>query len=398
MIKRERYIEKIRPFYESDLIKVITGIRRCGKSVVLEQVKDEIAAQKKNIIHLNFELRSVSSKITDDEELISYIEEKIKTCPAEKWYVFLDEIQTVKNWNLACKSLRLENTSLFITGSNSKLLSKEFTKELSGRYVSFSIRPFVYKEIQEYAKELGKEVSINDYLIYGGFPKRFEFPDNDSMLRYLNDLDQTIVLNDIINRYKIRKEEIFTKLVDFVLVSNARIFSSNSVHNYLKSQKIECSVNTVMKYLDYLEEAYIIRKIPQYSTKAKKRLDFYTKLYDEDVAFNSIRQTNGRFDITHNLENVVYNELVFMGYSLSVMNINGKEIDFLAAKNNKEYLVQVAYSVAENSTYEREFAPFATTDNSRKKILITNDENDFSTSSVQHIRLKDFLQMEDLQR
>ena len=217
------------------------------------------------------------------------------------------------------------------------------------------------------------------------------------MLRYLNDLDQTIVLNDIINRYKIRKEEIFTKLVDFVLVSNARIFSSNSVHNYLKSQKIKCSVNTVMKYLDYLEEAYIIKKIPQYSSKAKKRLDFYTKLYDEDVAFNSIRQTNGRFDLTHNLENVVYNELVFMGYSLNVMNINGREIDFLASKNNREYLVQVAYSVAENSTYEREFAPFAATDNSWKKILITNDENDFSTSTVQHIRLKDFLQMKDLE-
>lgn len=397
MINRERYIEKIRPFYESDLIKVITGIRRCGKSVVLEQVKNEIAAQGKNIIHLNFELRSVSSKITDDEELINYIEEKIKTSPDEKWYIFLDEVQSVKNWNLACRSLRLENTSIFITGSNSRLLSKEFTKELSGRYVSFLIRPFVYNEIQEYAKELGKEVSVNDYLIYGGFPKRLEFPDSESMLHYLNDLDQTIVLNDIINRYKIRKEEIFTKLVDFVLVSNARIFSSNSVHNYLKAQKIECSVNTVMKYLDYLEEAYVIRKIPQYSTKAKKRLDFYTKLYDEDVAFNSIRQTNGRFDLTHNLENVVYNELVFMGYSLNVLNIGGKKIDFLAAKNNMEYLVQVAYSVAEDSTYEREFAPFAATDNSRKKILITNDENDFSTSTVQHIRLKDFLLMKDLE-
>lgn len=397
MINRKRYIEKLRPFYESDLIKVITGIRRCGKSVVLEQVKNELAAQGKKIIHLNFELRSVSSKITDDGELINYIEEKIKTSPAEKWYIFLDEIQSVKNWNLACKSLRLENTSIFITGSNSKLLSKEFTKELSGRYVSFSIRPFVYKEIQEYAAELDKEVSVNDYLIYGGFPKRFEFPDEGSMLRYLNDLDQTIVLNDIINRYKIRKEEIFTKLVDFVLVSNARIFSSNSVHNYLKAQKIECSVNTVMKYLDYLEEAYVIRKIPQYSTKAKKRLDFYTKLYDEDVAFNSIRQTNGRFDLTHNLENVVYNELVFMGYSLNVLNIDGKEIDFLAAKNNMEYLVQVAYSVAEDSTYEREFATFASADNSRKKILITTDENDFSTSTVQHIKLKDFLLMKDLE-
>lgn len=397
MIKREKYIAQIRPFYESDLIKIITGIRRCGKSVVLEQVKEELLSQGKKILYLNFEERAVFSKITNDEELCSCVETEISKNPNEKFYVFLDEIQTVKNWNFACKSLRLKNISLFITGSNSKLLSKEFTKELSGRYVLFQIRPFVYKEICEYAVQLGREFSVNDYLIYGGFPKRLEFSDSQSMLRYLNDLDQTIVLNDIINRYKIRKDEIFRKLADFVLVSNSRIFSSNSVFNYLKSQKIECSINTVMKYLDYLEEAYVITKIPQYSSKAKKRLDFYSKIYDEDVAFNSIRQINGRFDLTHNLENVVYNELIFMGYNLNVYNVNGKEIDFLAAKNGKEYLVQVAYSVVDEKAYEREFAPFAITDNSRKKILITNDENDFSTSTVEHIKLKDFLMMEDLE-
>ena len=396
MIKREEYVRKIRPFYESDLIKVITGIRRSGKSVILEQIKDEILLQKRPVIHLNFEKREVYSRITNDEELVDYVEKQISANSKEKWYVFLDEIQAVKNWNLACKSLRLENLSLFITGSNSKLLSKEFTKELSGRFVSFTVRPFVYKEILAYAKELGRQVSINDYLIYGGFPKRFEFSDKDSMLRYLEDLDQTIVVNDIINRYKIRKDGIFKKLVDYVLISNARIFSANSIYNYLKSQKTECSINTVMKYLDYLEEAYVIRKLQQYSTKAKKKLDFYVKLYNEDVAFNSIRQTNGRFDLTHNLENIVYNELVFMGYALSVYNVNGREIDFLAVKDGKEFLIQVAYSVAEEQTYEREFAPFAITDNSRKKILITNDENDYSTSTVTHIRLKDFLLMRDL--
>ena len=394
MIVRERYISQIRPFYESDLIKVITGIRRCGKSVVLEQIKSELTAQGKDIIYLNFEDRHISSQITNDIELIEYIEKKIVS--EKKVYVFLDEVQMVKDWNLACHSLRLRNISLFITGSNSKLLSREFTKELSGRYVSFTIRPFVYKEIVEYAQELGRTVSINDYLIYGGFPKRLEFNGEEDMLRYLNDLDETIVLNDIINRYNIRKKEIFTKLVNYVLISNARIFSSNSVHNYLKSQKTDCSVNTVMKYLDYLEEAYVIRKVEQYSTKAKKQLEFYTKLYDEDVAFNSIRQPNNRFDITHNLENVVYNELIYMGYQLKVYNMNNKEIDFLAVKNGQEYLVQVAYSVVEESTYKREFAPFNKLDNSRKKILITNDENDYSTSTVQHIRLKDFLTMEDL--
>lgn len=397
MITREKYIAKIRPFYESDLIKIITGIRRCGKSVVLEQVKSELESQGKKIIYLNFEKRAVYDNLYNDKTLLNYIQQKINESPNEKWYVFLDEIQTVENWNLACKSLRLENISLFITGSNSKLLSREFTKELSGRYVSFLIKPFVYKEIAEYAKELNKKITINNYLIYGGFPKRIEFNDEEAMIQYLNDLDQTIVINDIINRYKIRKDNIFKKVANFVLISNSRIFSGNSIFNYLKSQKIECSINTVMKFLDYLEEAYVIRKIPQYSTKAKKQLDFYTKLYNEDVAFNTIRQINNRFDITHNLENVVYNELIYMGYSLTVFNINGKEIDFLAAKNGKEYFVQVAYSIAENSTYEREFAPFNMTDNSRKKIIITNDEIDYSTSTVQHIKLDDFLFMEDLE-
>lgn len=397
MITREKYIAKIRPFYESDLIKIITGIRRCGKSVVLEQVKTELESQGKKIIYLNFEKRAVYDNLYNDKTLLDYIQQKINESPNEKWYVFLDEIQTVENWNLACKSLRLENISLFITGSNSKLLSREFTKELSGRYVSFLIKPFVYKEITEYAKELNKKITINNYLIYGGFPKRIEFNDEEAMIQYLNDLDQTIVINDIINRYKIRKDNIFKKVANFVLISNSRIFSGNSIFNYLKSQKIECSINTVMKFLDYLEEAYVIRKIPQYSTKAKKQLDFYTKLYNEDVAFNTIRQINNRFDITHNLENVVYNELIYMGYSLTVFNINGKEIDFLATKNGKEYFVQVAYSIAENSTYEREFAPFNMTDNSRKKIIITNDEIDYSTSTVQHIKLEDFLFMEDLE-
>ncbi|MBO7593543.1 MAG: ATP-binding protein [Salinivirgaceae bacterium] len=397
MINREKYIAQIRPFYESDLIKVITGIRRCGKSVVLEQIKNELAAQGKRIIYLNFEDRRVSASITTDLELTEHVENELSPYHNEKLYVFLDEVQMVKNWNLACRSLRLQNISLFITGSNSNLLSREFTKELSGRYVSFTIRPFVYKEIVEYAKELGRKVSVNDYLVYGGFPKRFEFPGQDEMLRYLNDLDETIVLNDIINRHNIRKQEIFKKLVNYVLVSNARIFSSNSVHRYLKSQKTDCSINTVMKYIDYLEEAYVVRKLPQYSTKAKKQLEFYTKLYDEDVMFNSIRQPNNRFDITHNLENVVYNELVYMGYNLSVYNVNDKEIDFWAAKNGREYLIQVAYSVVEESTYKREFAGFNELDNSRKKILITNDENDFSTSTVLHIRLKDFLMLNDLE-
>ena len=393
MIKREHYLQQIRPFYESDLIKIITGIRRCGKSVIMDQIIAELQAEGKRILKLNFEDRAVSSSIENDTELCDRVEQELGE---EKLYVFLDEVQLVENWHLAVRSLRLKNASVFITGSNYRLLSREFTKELSGRYVSFCVRPFIYQELQEYAAELGKGYSITDYLLYGGFPKVLEMPDKPARLRYLNDLDETIVLNDIINRYNIRKVQIFRRLVNYVLISNARIFSGNSVFKYLRSQKLECSINTVMKYLGYLEEAYVIRQIPQYSSKAKRELNFFAKLYNEDVAFNTIRQPQGSYDLTHNLENVVYNELVYRGYELSVYNVNGQEIDFLASKDGREYLIQVAYSVAEAATYKREFGVFDNLDNSRQKLVITNDEVDFSTSTVRHLKLRDFLQTDEL--
>ncbi|MBO4884898.1 MAG: ATP-binding protein [Clostridia bacterium] len=394
MIARNHYIDPIRPFFESDLIKVITGIRRCGKSVILSQIAGEFQAQGKPVLSVNFEKLEYSSEITDAQKLEAYVRERIPQ--TEKLYVFLDEVQLVKDWHIACRSLRLENVSLFITGSNSKLLSREFTKELSGRYVAFCVRPFVFREIQEYVEQLGKTYSVSEYLVYGGFPKIFELPDKDAVMLYLNDLNQTIVVNDIMSRYRIRKEELFRRLVNYVLVSNARVFSANSVQHYLSSEKLPCSVNTVMKYLSFLEEAYVIRKVPQYSTRARRELAFFAKIYDEDVAFNSIRQKNGRFDLTHNLENIVYNELVYMGYEVAVFTKDNQEIDFLARKNGKEYLVQVAYSVAEEKAYDREFALFNALDQSRKKILITNDDIDFSTSTVEHIPLRRFLEMDDL--
>ena len=394
MIIREHYIEKIRPFYDSDLIKIITGVRRCGKSVIKDQIEQELREQGKRTLSLDFERLSVSSQIRTAEELEAYV---LSHLSSEKTYVFLDEVQMVEDWNLACRSLRLENLSLFITGSNSKLLSKELTKAFSGRYVSFNIRPFVYKEICEYAAETGNTRSITDYLIYGGFPKTVEFSDKASILTYLNELDRQIVRNDIINRYHVRKVALFERLINYVLRSNSRIFSAHSVTKYLKGQGMQASVNTIMKYLSYLEEAYIIRSIPQYMTKAKRELMFFSKVYDEDVAFNTIRQAENRYDLTHNLENVVYNELVYMGYNLSVFRKDSQEIDFYATKNNKSYLVQVAYSIADDETYNREFALFNKLDQSIRKIIITTDDLDYSTSTVQHIMLKDFLSMNDLE-
>ena len=329
MITREHYIKKIREFYDSDLIKIITGIRRCGKSVILNQVIAEIKKKSKNVIYLNFEDKKTISNINTADKLIDYVESNKKD---GKCYVFLDEVQEVSNWYEACKTLRLSDISVFIAGSNSKLLSKEFTKELSGRYVSFRIRPFVYKEITEYCKELNRDFSIIDYLIWGGFPKRFEFNTDEAR-------------------------------------------------------------NT---YLSYLEEAYIIEKIKPYSTKTKSELKYYYKMYNADVAFNSIRCMDNRFDLTHNLENIVYNELIYRGYNLNVYYINNTEIDFIANKDGKKYYIQVAYSVEDDKAYNRELRPFSKLDNMDKNILITNDEIDYSTSTVTHIKLNDFLNIDSL--
>lgn len=393
MIKREKYIKSIRPFYDSDLIKIITGIRRCGKSIILNQIKEEISKKTDNIIYLNFEDKMVSVNLNNSSKIIDYVMEHKKE---GQCYVFFDEVQEIEDWNIACKTLRLHDCSLFITSSNSKLLSREFIKELSGRYVSFRIRPFVYKEIQEYCKQLNKECSVADYLVWGGFPKRFEFLDNDSQRQYLNDLDNTIVINDLIKRYRIRNEDLFKMLVNFILRSNSRIFSAKSIHNYIVNEKVSCSINTIMKYLSYLQEAYIINSIKQYSSKVKRELVFYEKIYNEDVSFNSIRCFDNRYDITHNFENIVYNELVYMGYDVLVYDNAGKEIDFLAVKDGKKYYIQVAFSIAEEKTYNREMAAFNNLDNLSQKIIITNDDIDYSTSLIRHIKFKDFLKMECL--
>lgn len=393
MVIREHYLKQIRPFYDSDLIKIITGIRRCGKSVILEQVQDEIKAAGKPCLFLDFDLKPTRNLIPDADSLIDYVGKCIKK---EKLYVFLDEIQNVKEWNEACRTLRLKNCSVFISGSNSKLLSKEFTKELSGRYISFRIRPFVYKEILEYAKQNGKDYSITDYLVWGGFPAALAQDDIIAKRRYLNDLNDTIVYNDLENRYKIRKTEEFERIVDYILISNARIFSAKSISDYMKGKNISVSVPTVIKYLGYLKEAYVIADVALYSPKAKAKLNYYYKLYDEDVSMNSIRVSGTRYDLTHNLENIVLNELLFMGYEVTVYDNKGKEIDFRAEKDGKTYLIQVAYSVAEDKAYEREFSAFSNIDNTMKKIIITSDDIDYSTSTVYHYKLKDFLMMDEL--
>ena len=392
MILREHYLQQIRPFYDSDLIKIITGIRRCGKSVIMQQVRDEILATSADVVFLEFEKREVRTQFPNADSLLEYVNKKRKN---GRCYVFLDEPQEIKGWVEVCQSLRLHGDSVFVTGSNSKMLSKEYVKELSGRFVSFRIRPFVYSEIREYAQELGKIITPLDYLIWGGFPKRLEFT-GEAQQRYLEDLNETIIYKDLIVRFKIRKEALFRSVVDFVLRSNARIVSANSIYKAVKQMQ-KCSESTIQKYIGYLEMAYAVDFMDLYSTRTKQALSFYRKCYDSDVSLNSIRCPDNRFDLDRNLENVVYNELLYMGYQLHVHKNVKSEIDFLAQKDNRKYYIQVAYSVADDKAYRREFRAFENVDPLSQKILITTDELDYSTSIVRHIRFHDFLSMRSLE-
>ena len=394
MIKRDKYINQIRNFYDSDLVKVLVGIRRCGKSVILQSIMEEIKEKTDNIIYLNFEKTNDLIKASNAIELVEYVSKNKKE---GKCYIFLDEIQEVENWQAAVKDLRLDlNNSVFITGSNSKLLSSEILTLLSGRFVSFRIRPFIYKEMVEYCEQINRKITPMDYIVWGGFPARFNIDEVESTKLYLEDLENTIVFNDLIKRYKIKKVVSFKKIVSYILMNNSRVYSARSIHKNIKAQCENISLNTVIKYLDYLKEAYIIDEIPQYSTKAKKELSYYGKIYNADVCFNSLKVSNNRYDIDHNLENIIYNELLYMGYNVKLYDNAGKEIDFIASKNNKTYLIQVAYSVVDEKAYNREFGAFADIDNTNQKIIITTDSIDFSTSTVKHIKLEDFLLMEEL--
>lgn len=392
MIKREHYLSLIRPFYDSDLIKIITGIRRCGKSVILRQIGDELVSAGHEVLHLEFEDYAVRSSLPDAASVLQYVEERR---PAKgKLYVLMDELQEISGWADVCQTLRLRGVSVFVTGSNAKLLSHEYITTLSGRHVSFRVRPFVYCELLEYGRMLGKEVTPIDYLVWGGFPKRLEFS-GEALRRYLEDLNETIIYKDLISRFGIRKEALFRAVADVVLRSNSRIITGMSIFKAVK-QGHKCSDTTIQKYIANLETAYAVDFLKLYSTKVKQELSFYRKCYVGDVSLNTIRCPDNRYDVDHNLENVVYHELLFRGYQLSTYTQGNTEIDFLAQKDQKKYYVQVAYSIADDKAYQREFRPFKTLDNLSQKILITMDELDYSTSTVRHINFKNFLLMNDL--
>lgn len=389
MVKREFWLKKIRPFYENELVKVLIGIRRCGKSVILKQIADEIEAPETHKIFMNFEDLQYSS-ITNEIELYNFVKEKITD--DKKYYLFFDEIQNVKNFEKAVNSFRLLNTSIFITGSNAKMLSGELATLLSGRYVSFKIMPFSFAESLE-IKNIQKEDATNshlmDYLKWGGMPQRFQIKTEDELKVFFSDLYDSIVLKDVVTRFKVQNIELLKRIVVYLSVNMSQIFSGNSISNFLKSEKRDCSKETLYNYLSYITNSCIMNSVSRYDIQGKKVLSTLEKYYLTDLCFARLHST--KIDIGASLENIVYNELISRGFDVHIGVTRNSEVDFIAEKNGEKNYFQVTYLLSDSQTEKREFGAFDSIKDNFPKYVLSLDDFDFSQNGIIHKNIREWL-------
>ena len=396
MIIREKYLSKIRPFYDQDLIKVIMGIRRCGKSVILLQIIDELKEKgipESQIIYINFENEDYSF-IKDDLDLHNYIKEKIIN--TEKYYLFFDEIQNVEHWEKAINSFKAsKNVSIFITGSNSDLLSGELATHITGRYVSFKVYPFTFKEVCELKNLTDKqdiETAFNDYIIWGGMPQRFMMTDEFQVRTYLTDVYDSILVKDIISRFNIKDLDLFNRVVEYIVTTPSQNFSADNLSNYFANKDDrDVSKNTLYNYLEYMAKAMLVNKAERYDVRGKRILTGKYKYYLTDLGLGQIKNTGKRLQIGAYLENMVYNELISAGYDVKIGGIDKGEIDFIATRFKEKIYIQVAYILADDSVVEREFGAFKTIEDNFPKYVLTMDKLDFSQDGIIHKNIIDWL-------
>ena len=396
MINREQYLLNIRPFYDQDLIKVIMGIRRCGKSVILLQIMNELKEKgipESQIIYINFEYEDFSF-IKDDMDLHNFITEKIIN--DEKYYLFFDEIQNVEKWEKAVNSFKAsKNVSIFITGSNSDLLSGELATHLAGRYVSFKVYPFTFKEVCELKNIHDKkqiEEAFDNYIIWGGFPQRFMMQDDMQTRTYLSDIYDSIVIKDIIKRFNIKDLDLFNRIVEYIVTTPSQNFSAESLSNYFANKDDrEVSKITLYNYLEYMTKAMLINKADRYDVRGKRILNGKYKYYLTDLGIGQIMSAGKRPQLGAYLENVVYNELLARGYDFKIGNLDKGEIDFIATKFNEKLYFQVAYILADDSVVEREFGAYKGIEDNYPKYVLTMDKFDFSQNGIIHKTVIDWL-------
>ena len=393
MLKREIYLSKIRGFYDSDLVKILVGIRRCGKSVILKQIIDEIKdreVQEDHILYINFEFVEFE-ELKDYKKLNQYVKEKIQD--NKKYYVFLDEIQNVEKFEVVVNSLRasLENISIFITGSNSKLLSNELSTVLSGRYVLFNIYPLTFKEYIELTGRDAKEDSFWDYLKWGGLPNRVQFTDEANIKEYLHSVFDSIILRDVVERLGLKDTVLFNLILQYLIDITGREFSANNIINYLKSEGRKISTETLYTYLDALCKALIIQKIYRYDVHGKAILKTLNKYYMTDLGIAQIKNNNFEINKSFAIENVIFNELKARGYDVYVGKTNSGEIDFIATNRDEKIYFQVAYLLTDKKVEEREFGAFNEINDNYPKYVLSMDKTDFSRNGIIHKNIIDWL-------
>lgn len=399
MLIREKYLNEIRDFYnETSLIKIIYGLRRSGKSVILTQIIDEIKQKginEEQIIYINFESLDYSF-IKNAKDLNDYIKSIAKN--KNKYYVFLDEIQKVEEFEKGINSLRITNQfSIFITGSNSKMTFLELSTDLSGRYVSFKVQPLTFKEIVEF-KNIKKEdykKLLFDIFEWGSLPQRFSFNNERAKLNYISDVYDSILLKDVVERLNIKDITSFNKILQYVLETEGREFSAVNVLNYLKSEHHEIATDTLYNYLEALCSTFIMNKVYRYDIQGKSVLKTLNKYYASDLGVKKIKMNNKEVNYSISLENMVYNDLVSKGYEVYIGKNKKGEVDFVATKNKDLKYIQVCYSLSLEETNRREFGAFTGINDSYPRYIISLDEEDYSRDGIKHINIFDFLMSDE---
>lgn len=398
MISREIYMKRIRPFINTELIKVFTGIRRSGKSVMLELVKNELkksGVSDKNFLCINFEQFS-NSELLDAKILHKRIVEFQKSADG-KIYLFFDEIQEVDGWEKCINSCRVDfDCDIYITGSNAKLLSGELATYLAGRYVEFVIYPFSFAEFLEMNRQknsqIDKSACFMTFLKTGGMPFLANFLGDDSAKnQYLMDIYNSVVLKDVVKRNNIRDVDTLERIIAYAFSNIGHIFSATSLSKYFKSEKRNISHDTILNYLKFCADAFLIYKISRYDLEGKKVLTVNEKYYCADHGLREAVFGKNTQNIDQILENIVCLELLRRNFKVFVGKKDESEIDFIAERNGVKIYVQVAYLLASEETVRREFSVYDSIKDNFPKYVVSMDEFDFSRNGIIHRNIRDFL-------
>lgn len=399
MLKREYYLNKIRDFYNvNSLIKVLCGLRRSGKSVILKQIIDEIHARgvkDDHIIYINFESLDYVN-ITNAVELNSYIKSLVKD--KKTYYVFLDEVQKVAEFEKAINSLRItDQFSIFIAGSNSKMTFLELSTDLSGRYVSFRVNPLSFKEVVEFTNT--KKEKYFDLLLdifeWGTLPQRFMFDNKESRENYIRDVYDSILLKDVVDRLGITDITSFNRILQYVLETETREFSATNVLDYLEKNNNKVATDTLYKYLDALCSTFIVNRVYRYDINGKSVLKSLNKFYATDLGVKKIKTNSKEVNYSQAFENMIYNELINKGYEVYIGKIFKGEIDFIASKDKSIKYIQACYDLSNEETRNREFRAFDNIDDNYPRYVISKDSEDYSQKGIKHLNIFDFLMNDD---